>query len=162
MHQADIVCGYRAERQDNAARRLNAWGWNALIRLLFGYLCRDIDCGFKLFRREVLGRVPLESDGAMIDTELSAGAKAQGYRIAEVPVTQLPRVGGEATGANPKVIVRAFRDLARFRLRLTSGRTGPFALGPDRSSSRSSLVRAITLGGVRPRPRVRQARKRAG
>jgi glycosyltransferase involved in cell wall biosynthesis len=116
---ADIVSGYRAARQDNVVRRFNAFGWNTLVRLLFGYLCRDIDCGFKLFRREVLDHVNVVSDGAMIDTEFLAGAKARGYRIAEVPVTHLPRAGGEATGANIKVIARAFRDLARFRLRLS-------------------------------------------
>ena len=48
---ADIVSGYRAHRQDHFVRRLNAFGWNTLVRLLFGHLCRDIDCGFKLFRR---------------------------------------------------------------------------------------------------------------
>ncbi len=119
IDQADIVCGYRANRQDNFIRKLNALGWNTLVRLLFGYLCRDIDCGFKLLRREVLEQVNLVSDGAMIDTELLAGAKARGFRIAEVPVTHRPRVAGEATGANIKVILKAFRDLVDFRRRLS-------------------------------------------
>ncbi len=119
IEEADIVCGYRANRQDNVVRRLNALGWNTLVRLLFGYLCRDIDCGFKMLRREIVSHVNLVSNGAMIDTELLAGAKARGYRIAEVPVTHLPRVGGEATGADIRVIARAFRDLVRFRIRLT-------------------------------------------
>ena len=116
---ADIVSGYRAKREDHFVRRLNALGWNTLVRVLFGYLCHDIDCGFKLFQREVLDHVTITSDGAMIDTELLAGARARGFRIAEVPVTHLPRVGGEATGANFKVIAKAFRDLARFRRRLS-------------------------------------------
>ncbi len=116
---ADIVCGYRVDRQDNAIRRLNAWGWNTVVRLFFGYLCRDIDCGFKLFRREVLDHVHIVSDGAMIDTELLAGAKARGFRIAEAPLTHLPREAGEATGANLAVIVKAFQDLVRFRKRLS-------------------------------------------
>jgi len=115
----DIVSGYRAKREDPFVRKLNAFGWNTLVRLLFGTLCRDIDCGFKLFRREVLDHVTIVSDGAMIDTEFLAGAKARGYRIAEVPVTHLPRQAGEPTGANFKVIAKAFRDLARFRLRLS-------------------------------------------
>ena len=115
----DIVCGYRHDRQDTFVRRLNAFGWNTLVRILFGYLCHDIDCGFKLFRRDVLDRVHIESNGAMVDTEFLAGAKARGLRIAEVPVTHLPRTAGEATGANLKVIVKAFRDLFFFRLRLT-------------------------------------------
>jgi len=119
LDEADIVSGYRAERQDACIRRLNALGWNTVVRLLFGHLCRDIDCGFKLFRREILERVTLVSDGAMVDTEFLAGAKARGYRIADVPVTHLPRVTGEATGANLRVILKAFRDLARFRLRLS-------------------------------------------
>ena len=119
IDRADVVCGYRTRRQDSFIRRLNASLWNALIRLLFGYLCRDIDCGFKLLRRSVLERVHLVSDGAMIDTELLAGARARGFRIAEVPVTHLPRTEGEATGANLKVILRAFRDLVRFRRRLS-------------------------------------------
>ncbi|MBN1659130.1 MAG: glycosyltransferase family 2 protein [Anaerolineae bacterium] len=119
VDKADIICGYRADRQDPAMRKLNALGWNSLVRLLFGRLCRDIDCGFKLFRREVLAHVSLVSNGAMIDTEFLAGAKARGFRIVEVPVTHLPRTAGAATGANLKVIARAFRDLARFRLRLS-------------------------------------------
>ena len=117
--EADIVCGYRVDRQDNAIRRLNAWGWNFVVRLLFGYLCRDIDCGFKLFRREMLDHVNIASDGAMIDTELLAGAKARGFRVAEAPLTHLPREAGEATGANVAVIIKAFQDLIRFRLRLS-------------------------------------------
>jgi len=119
IEEADIVSGHRAERQDTFIRRFNAFGWNMTVRLLFGYLCRDIDCGFKLFRREILEHVTIVSNGAMIDTELLAGAKARGYRITDVEVTHLPRVIGEATGANIKVIVKAFRDLARFRLRLS-------------------------------------------
>ncbi|HET89924.1 MAG TPA: glycosyltransferase family 2 protein [Chloroflexi bacterium] len=119
QEEADIVSGYRADRQDPVVRKLNAFGWNTLVRLLFGYLCRDIDCGFKLFRREVLDHVHIISDGAMIDTEFLAGAKARGFRIVEVPVTHLPRVAGEATGANLGVILRAFRDLVRFRQRLS-------------------------------------------
>ncbi len=114
-----MVAGYRAHRVDPLIRKLNGLGWNSVVRLLFGYLVRDIDCGFKLFRREVLDHVTLYSDGAMIDTEFLAGLRARGYKIAEVPVTHLPRVAGNPTGANLKVIVRAFRDLFRFRLRLS-------------------------------------------
>ena len=115
---ADIVSGYRADRQDPLMRKFNAFGWNTLVTILFGRLCSDIDCGFKLFRREVLERVNIVSDGAMIDTEFLAGAKARGFRIAEVEVTHLPRVAGHPTGSNVQVIVKAFRDLARFWLRL--------------------------------------------
>jgi len=117
---ADIASGHRAERNDPLVRRLNAFGWNSTIRLLFGFLSSDIDCGFKVFRRSILAHVPLHSTGAMIDTELMAGAKARGYVIKDTPVTHLPRTAGRPTGANLRVILRAFRDLFRFRRRLSA------------------------------------------
>jgi glycosyltransferase involved in cell wall biosynthesis len=117
---ADIASGHRAERNDPLIRRLNGLGWNTTIRLLFGFLSSDIDCGFKVFKRSILARVPLYSSGAMIDTELMAGAKARGYVIKDTPVTHLPRTAGKPTGANLRVILRAFRDLFRFRLRLNA------------------------------------------
>ena len=117
--EADIVSGYRAERQDAPIRKLNAFGWNLAVTGVFGRLCRDVDCGFKLFRRDLLQYVRVESNGAMIDTELLAGAKARGFVIADIPVTHLPRTAGHPTGANVRVILRAFRDLVRFRIRLS-------------------------------------------
>jgi glycosyltransferase involved in cell wall biosynthesis len=114
----DVVVGYRRPRRDPFIRRVNAWGWNMLIRLLFGYVVCDIDCAFRLFRRSVLNSVQLTSDGAMISTELLAGAKARGYKFAEVRVTHLPRAGGQPTGANLRVILRAFRDLLVYHVEL--------------------------------------------
>ncbi len=121
LAQADIVCGYRAQRADPFMRKVNALGWNMVVRLLFGYLARDIDCGFKLFRREILDHVHLTATrGAMIDTELLASARARGYRIAELPVIHLPRLGGQPTGANLDVIITSFRELFAFRRRLSA------------------------------------------
>ena len=113
-----LVSGWRVNRQDNVIRKLNGLGWNMVVTILFGRLIHDIDCGFKLFRREMLNHIYIESNGAMIDTEMLAEAKARGYKFAEVPVTHLPRTAGSPTGANLKVIARAFRDLFIFRLRL--------------------------------------------
>lgn len=113
-----IVSGWRVNRQDSVVRKLNGIGWNLVVTLLFGRLIHDIDCGFKLFRRDVLNHIHVESNGAMIDTEMLAEAKARGYKITEVPVTHLPRTAGSPTGANLEVILRAFRDLLKFRVRL--------------------------------------------
>jgi len=113
-----LVSGRRIDRKDNAIRKFNGWGWNTVVRILFGYLIKDIDCGFKVFRRAILDRIHVESNGAMIDTEMLAELRARGFKLAEVPVTHLPRTAGAPTGANLKVIFRAFRDLFRFRVRL--------------------------------------------
>ncbi len=113
-----LVSGWRVKRQDPLIRRLNGMGWNTVVRILFGRTLHDIDCGFKVFRREALKHIHIESNGAMIDTEMLAELKARGYRMTDVPVTHLPRMAGSPTGANLKVIFRAFRDLFKFRLRL--------------------------------------------
>jgi len=114
IDSADLVIGFRARRQDSPLRRFYAWAWNTLVNLLFGYLGRDIDCAFKLFRRDVLEKVALTSSGALIDTQLLAGAKRRGCRIREVAVSHFPRQAGHQTGADPRVVLRAFRDLIRY------------------------------------------------
>jgi glycosyltransferase involved in cell wall biosynthesis len=111
----DAVLGYRKKRQDTALRRFNGAAWTLLMDLLLGLRVRDVDCAFKLLRRSVAGDLALRADGAMISAELLARLRRCGARIAEVPVTHLPRTAGVSTGGNPRVILRAFRELLRIR-----------------------------------------------
>lgn len=118
IDQADLVVGYRAPRVDPFKRRLFGAGWTFLVTLLFGYTARDVDCAFKLFRREVIENITIESRGATFSAEFLVRAKRRGYRIREVPVTHLPRRAGSQTGAKLHVIARAFRELVLFRVKL--------------------------------------------
>lgn len=113
---ADIVAGYRADRKDNTLRRFNAWLFNFAMRILFGVKARDIDCAFKLIKREVIESAHLESNGAFINSELLIRAKQQGYRVREVAVSHFRRTRGGQSGANFRVIVRAIKEVLRFRL----------------------------------------------
>ena len=118
---ADAVVGYRIRRADPARRLFVAWVYNRLIRLLFGGGWRDVDCAFKLFRREVFVRVPLErvrSNGAFFSPELLITLRRAGVRVRQVGVRHFPRTAHEPKGASPRVIVRAIRDLLRLRARL--------------------------------------------
>ncbi len=92
-------------------RKLNAWGWKCLIGWVLGVHVRDMDCAFKLLRTDFLHQHPLETWGAMINAELLYKLKRVGYTYREVGVHHLPRRGGRATGANLRVIARAFREL---------------------------------------------------
>lgn len=111
----DFAVGYRLHRADPLIRKLNGWCWGALVRLLFGLKVRDIDCAFKLLPKSLVDRIELHSEGALISTELLARAKNRGLRIAEVAVSHYPRTAGQQTGANLKVILKAFRELFRLR-----------------------------------------------
>ncbi|OLC10564.1 MAG: hypothetical protein AUH39_01595 [Chloroflexi bacterium 13_1_40CM_67_9] len=118
---ADAVVGFRKKRADPARRLFVAWVYNHLIRLLFGGGWRDVDCAFKLFRREVFERVPLErvrSNGAFFSPEMLITLRRAGIRINQVGVRHFPRTAHEPKGASPRVILRAIRDLIRLRARL--------------------------------------------
>ena len=110
----DGIIGFRMNRQDPRVRKLNAWAWNRLVRILFGLKVKDIDCAFKLFHRKVFEKIELESSGAMISTEMLVKIKNQGFRLREAGVLHSPRLAGKQTGANLKVILRAFKELFRF------------------------------------------------
>ncbi|MHC4475658.1 MAG: glycosyltransferase family 2 protein [Planctomycetota bacterium] len=109
--QYDIVSCYRLDRQDNLIRRINAWCWNKLVCWLFGMKVRDIDCAFKLYKREIFDNITLQSTGALIDTEVLARAIAKGYTIGQRGVHHYPRTAGQQTGAKLSVIFRAFKEL---------------------------------------------------
>jgi glycosyltransferase involved in cell wall biosynthesis len=108
---AELVVGYRADRSDPLIRRVNAAGWNAFVHVLFHLPVRDVDAAFKLIRCDALDGLELRSSGAAIDTELLAKATRRGARIVELPVLHRPRVAGEPSGADPRVIARAFREV---------------------------------------------------
>lgn len=104
-----MVCGYRAQRSDPFARRLSNRAFFAIVNAVVGRTARDVNCAFKLFPQPV-GR-GLVSEGALISTELLLAGRRRGYRIVDVAVTHAPRVTGAATGANPRVVARAFKEL---------------------------------------------------
>jgi glycosyltransferase involved in cell wall biosynthesis len=107
----DVVIGHRKKRVDNPFRHLlmnllKLWDW-----VLFGFYFRDIDCGFKLFRKEALDKImPLKSEGAMITTEILAKAKKAKLRIEQVEVNHYPRIFGNQSGGNLRVILRAVKE----------------------------------------------------
>jgi glycosyltransferase involved in cell wall biosynthesis len=114
----DVVAGYRVNRRDPRSRRLIAYAWNLLVRVLFYVPVRDIDCAFKLFDRRVLEEIDIESVGAMVNTEVMVKLGRSGASVVEVGVTHRPRTAGEARGASPRVVATALREVLRMRGRL--------------------------------------------
>jgi hypothetical protein len=58
-----------------------------VARWIFGLRLADPECPFRLFRREVLTRLPLQSRGSFVHVEILAKANHLGCLLAEVPVT---------------------------------------------------------------------------
>jgi len=112
------ILGYRLHRRDSLMRKVNAWGWNMLVRLLFGLRIDDVDCAFKLYDTELVTICDIHSEGAMVNTEMLVKLSRLGIPFVQVPVHHYPRKHGSATGANVRVIAHAFRELLRLRRRI--------------------------------------------
>jgi glycosyltransferase involved in cell wall biosynthesis len=132
----DVVAGYRIRRSDPWRRVLLGATFNLLVRGLFGVWVRDIDCGFKLFRADLLRALDLRSPGALINTEILALARRAGATLVEVGVPHYPRPAGEQSGGSPRVVLRALGETLRLWWRLHhEGPTG----GRDRGTPRPVL-----------------------
>jgi hypothetical protein len=86
--------------------------------MLFDLQVRDVDCAFKVFHRSVFDRIPIHSVGAFVNTEILVRAQAQGFSLKQVPVSHYPRNAGRQTGADLRVIWKAFRELGRLHSEL--------------------------------------------
>jgi hypothetical protein len=118
--QADAIVGHRVHRADPIPRRVAARAWNVLVGNLFDLPVRDVDCAFKLIRADVLDSFELTADGAMISTELIVRLMRAGARIEERDVVHMRRTAGRQSGLSPRVVARAFRELAVTRRELSS------------------------------------------
>lgn len=111
IENSDIVIGFRMKRLDNPFRHflmnmLKIWDF-----IFFRFRFKDIDCGFKLFKKSALSKIlPFRSEGAMITTEILAKAKREHLKIAEVEVNHYPRLYGDQSGGNLRVILRAVKE----------------------------------------------------
>jgi glycosyltransferase involved in cell wall biosynthesis len=110
---SQAVVGFRLNRQDSLVRKINGKGWTFLANILLGINLKDVDCSFKLVKKEVIDKIPhLESmRGGMISPELWAKTKKAGFKISEVGVHHFPRTGGKQSGAELRIIIKSFVDL---------------------------------------------------
>jgi len=114
----DVVNGYKIARQDPWYRTVLGRLYHHTVRLLFGFHLRDVDCDFRLFRRDILEKVPLESTTGTFGLEMVKRFQDAGYRFAEVPVSHFPRRYGGSQFFNPHNLYHTARDLAVLWIRL--------------------------------------------
>lgn len=107
----DAIIGYRTQRRDPPHRILYAQIWNLIIQGLFDLKVKDLNCAFKLIRKNILKDITLNASGALINAELLLKLKRAGARMKEIGVSHTPRQFGKQTGGNPKVILRALSEL---------------------------------------------------
>ena len=122
------VNGYKRRREDPWHRILIGAVYCQFVRRLFGIRLRDVDCDFRLARRQVLQSLPLRSSGGAICVEMVWGLEQLGLRAVELAVTHRRRLHGKSQFFRLKPLWKTMRELAALiRLRLSGSPLRPNA-----------------------------------
>ena len=138
----DVVTGYKISRSDPWYRIILGRVYHFTVKIHFRLQVRDVDCDFRLLRREVFDRVKLERNTGVICLELMRKVQDAGFRIVEVPVHHYHRTHGRSQFFNFRRVFRTGIDVLKLWFALV-------VLGRSRSVS-PALFRNRTIGGAVP------------
>jgi glycosyltransferase involved in cell wall biosynthesis len=141
---ADMVNGYKISRSDPLHRIVIGRIYHHTVKLLFRLQVRDVDCDFRLMRREVFDRVRLERDTGVICLEMMRKIQDAGFRIVEVPVHHYHRTHGRSQFFNFRRVFWTGVDVMKLWVQLV-------VLGHQ---SARVLMRNSAAGAVPPEPRA--------
>ncbi|MBV9119230.1 MAG: glycosyltransferase family 2 protein [Chloroflexi bacterium] len=108
----DVVQGWKIERGDAWHRKFVGGMYQHGVRRLFGLKVRDVDCDFRLIRRQVLNCLSLTRNSGSITVELMARIEQAGFNIVETPVHHYPRPYGSSQFFNPRRVAWTLWQLA--------------------------------------------------
>ena len=108
----DVVNGWKIERHDPLHRVIIGRMYHHFVKLIFGFKLRDVDCDFRLMRREVFDLIDLESPDGTICLELVKKLQDAGCRFAEVPVHHYHRTYGKSQFFNFRRLSRVLPHVA--------------------------------------------------
>jgi len=142
----DVVNGYKIARSDPLHRILIGVTYMRLMRLLFNFHVRDVDCDFRLIRREAVQSIHLEHTSGVICLELVKKLELAGYRFVEFPVHHYHRTYGRSQFFNFRRLFVTGVNIFRLWWRLMIRRNTPIAIAHRDEAEGAGLAR----GEVRP------------
>jgi len=116
--EADVVNGYKMQRGDRFYRKVIGRIYHHTVRFLFALKMRDVDCDFRLMRRELVQSLELTSNSGVICAEMMTKVHGAGARMVEVPVRHYPRVAGRSQFFRPRRILKLMGGLMVHWVRL--------------------------------------------
>jgi len=116
--EADMVNGYKISRSDPFHRIVIGRVYHHTVKLLFRLRVRDVDCDFRLMRREIFDRVKLDRDTGVICLEMMRKIQDSGFRIVEVPVHHYHRTHGRSQFFNLRRVFWTGVDVMKLWVRL--------------------------------------------
>lgn len=116
--EIDAVNGYKLERGDKLKRKIAGSFYNKLAHLFFLLPVRDVDCDFRLIRREALNRIMLTSTSGSICVELVYKLSRAGARFAQTSVSHYERLHGTSQFFTFSRVSNTLLEFFRLWLRL--------------------------------------------
>lgn len=104
-------------------RKVNSGVANLISRHILGIRQRDATSGYRLFRRDLLRKVPWDwfiSEGPSIVEEIMMACQRIGCRVIEVPITFVDRRTGTSK-MTPRIVLKWIYFMVRMRLRRFPG-----------------------------------------
>jgi len=93
----DFITGDRLSRMEEGAmsskHKFGNWVLSTTMNLFFRTRLKDSQSGMWVFRRDILPRLELTSDGMPLSEEIKIEAVRKGFRVKEVPIVYRPRKG---------------------------------------------------------------------
>ncbi len=132
----DLVSGWKQKRQDPITKTIPSRLFNAVTSMVAGVHLHDFNCGFKLYRREVVEAIDVYGE---LHRFMPALAHWRGFRVGEVPVHHRARRFGQSKFGASR-FVNGFLDLLSAAFISTS------ALKPLHVFGRIGLL--FLLGGL--------------
>lgn len=117
----DLVVGYRIKRDDPPRRIFASKVYGQIVKFLFGFKVKDIDCAFKLMNRQKVLDLNLYSDSFFISTELLVKSSRQNLKVKEIGVHHYKRAKGAST-VTTKRVLDSLLELAKLFLNLHNHR----------------------------------------
>ena len=113
-----VVNGYKISRSDPLYRTVIGRVYHHVVRLMFGFKLRDVDCDFRLIQRDLFSKVTLESKSGTICLEMVKKFQDLGCRFVEVPVNHFHRAYGRSQFFNFRRLWRTGVDVGRLWVKL--------------------------------------------
>jgi glycosyltransferase involved in cell wall biosynthesis len=146
--EVDVVNGYKISRSDPWHRIVIGRLYHHVVSTIFSLHVRDVDCDFRLMRREIFDTISLEKSSGVICLEMIKKIEDAGFRIAEVPVHHYHRVFGRSQFFNFPRIAKTGVDVLRLWFVLVVLRRHQ----PGGMAARSQTQDPAKRRGVAPRP----------
>ncbi len=120
----DLVNGYKISRSDPRHRIVAGLIYRQIMKFMFRLNVKDVDCDFRLFRRNLLDRTRLTCDSGVICVEMVRRFQDLGCRIVEIPVHHYHRYHGSSQFFSARHLRRVFLQLFSAWWRLVIRREG--------------------------------------